>query len=168
MVERMDYYSDQEYEQALQAEQIAQEEDDARQAEMAATNEQMERFIDIVFDGPPSHVTGRFVEVENDQGASINFGEWVKREDGYWVLRIPDYGRDIKTLKLELCGYKAEYKDNTAWIDEAKKTMAEQAATIERLRGLLDEAGPPNVGWKAMEDWFDRRDAALKENAIED
>jgi hypothetical protein len=45
-------------------------------------------FIDIVFDGPPGHESGRFVEVENDSGASINFGEWVKRDDGYWALRI--------------------------------------------------------------------------------
>ncbi len=46
--------------------------------------------IDIVFDGPPSHESGRFVEVEDNSGASINFGEWVERDDGYWVLRIPD------------------------------------------------------------------------------
>lgn len=45
--------------------------------------------IDIVFDGPPSHESGRFVEVENAAGASINFGEWVERADGFWALRIP-------------------------------------------------------------------------------
>jgi len=48
----------------------------------------MDKFIDIVFDGPPSHEAGRFVEVENPEGASINAGEWVQRPDGYWVLRI--------------------------------------------------------------------------------
>lgn len=47
-----------------------------------------DKFIDIVFDGPPSHESGRFVEVEDETGKSINFGEWVKRDDGYWVLRI--------------------------------------------------------------------------------
>lgn len=46
--------------------------------------------IDIVFDGPPGPIAGRFVEVENELGASINIGEWVERDDGYWVLRIPD------------------------------------------------------------------------------
>lgn len=45
--------------------------------------------IDIVFDGPPAPESGRFVEVEQD-GRSISFGEWVKRDDGYWVLRLPD------------------------------------------------------------------------------
>lgn len=45
--------------------------------------------IDIVFDGPPSHESGRFVEVERD-GKSISIGEWQERKDGDWVLRIPD------------------------------------------------------------------------------
>lgn len=45
--------------------------------------------IDIVFDGPPSHDAPRFVEVERD-GKSISIGEWLQRDDGYWVLRIPD------------------------------------------------------------------------------
>jgi hypothetical protein len=44
--------------------------------------------INIIFDGPPSHNSGRFVEVENDQGESISIGEWIERDDGYWSLRI--------------------------------------------------------------------------------
>jgi hypothetical protein len=48
------------------------------------------RHIDIVFDGPPSHESGRFVEVEDEHGASIKVGYWVQRGDGYWALRLPD------------------------------------------------------------------------------
>ena len=44
--------------------------------------------VDIVFDGPPGPEAGRFVEVENAQGQSIRFGEWVQRPDGYWALRF--------------------------------------------------------------------------------
>jgi hypothetical protein len=44
--------------------------------------------IDIVFDGPPGPESGCFIEVEDAQGRSIRFGQWVKREDGYWALRI--------------------------------------------------------------------------------
>lgn len=44
--------------------------------------------IDIVFDGPPSHQSGRFVEVEDASGRSIKVGEWIDRGNGYWVLRI--------------------------------------------------------------------------------
>jgi hypothetical protein len=46
-------------------------------------------FIDIVFDGPPSHESGRFVEVEDETGKSIHVGEWVERGNGLWALRIP-------------------------------------------------------------------------------
>jgi hypothetical protein len=42
--------------------------------------------IQIVFDGPPSHESGRFIEVEDANGCSIRVGEWVHRPDGYWAL----------------------------------------------------------------------------------
>ena len=45
-------------------------------------------FVDIVFDGPPGPESGRFVEVENERGRSVDLGEWVHRPDGYWALRI--------------------------------------------------------------------------------
>jgi len=50
--------------------------------------------IDIVFDGPPGHQSGRFVEVENDKGKSIELGTWVKRDDGFWALRIKREDRE--------------------------------------------------------------------------
>ena len=48
-------------------------------------------FIDIVFDGPPGPEAGRFVEVENPDGASISVGEWIDRGDGFWALRIRSF-----------------------------------------------------------------------------
>lgn len=56
---------------------------------MKHRDEEVMGYIDIVFDGPPGPEAGRFVEVENSAGASISFGEWVHRSDGYWALRIP-------------------------------------------------------------------------------
>jgi len=44
--------------------------------------------VQIVFDGPPSHESGRFVEVEDVNGKSINFGRWAKRKDDYWALQF--------------------------------------------------------------------------------
>jgi len=70
--------------------------------------------IDIVFDGPPSHESGRFVEVENSKGESIKFGEWIERDDGYWVLRIPDYRSMKPPEKLNAWLY--------AVIKEARRT----------------------------------------------
>jgi hypothetical protein len=48
----------------------------------------MTEYVDIVFSGPPGHEDPRFIEVEDDRGQSISFGEWVERPDGYWALRI--------------------------------------------------------------------------------
>lgn len=45
-------------------------------------------FIDIVFDGPPEHIAGRFVEVEGPEGQGVRIGEWIDRGDGFWALRI--------------------------------------------------------------------------------
>lgn len=45
-------------------------------------------YFDVVFDGPPSHDSPRFVEVEDENGRSIKHGEWLQRPDGYWVLRF--------------------------------------------------------------------------------
>jgi hypothetical protein len=46
-------------------------------------------FLDVVFDGPPSHESGRFVEVEDPDGKSVNAGQWIDRGDGMWALRLP-------------------------------------------------------------------------------
>lgn len=42
--------------------------------------------ICVVFDGPPSHESGRFVEVEDAKGQSQKVGEWKERNDGFWTL----------------------------------------------------------------------------------
>lgn len=49
----------------------------------------MIKYIDIVFTAPPGP-GGEcvFVEVENGRGKSVNIGEWVKREDGLYALRL--------------------------------------------------------------------------------
>jgi hypothetical protein len=46
------------------------------------------RPINVLFDGPPDHEAGRFIEVETDDGRSISAGEWIDRGDGSWALRI--------------------------------------------------------------------------------
>jgi energy-coupling factor transporter ATP-binding protein EcfA2 len=58
-------------------------------AESFAAYTEAPRFIDVVFDGPPGHESGRFVEVEDESGASVSVGEWVDRGNGLWALRIP-------------------------------------------------------------------------------
>lgn len=45
------------------------------------------QYVDIVFDSTRSE-GGTFVEVEDPDGASLKFGTWVQREDGYAALRV--------------------------------------------------------------------------------
>ena len=45
-------------------------------------------YVDVVFDGPPGPESGRFVEVEDMEGASVRAGVWIDRGDGYWALRL--------------------------------------------------------------------------------
>jgi hypothetical protein len=44
--------------------------------------------IDIVFDGTIPNA--RFIEIEDENGKSIEFGEWIDRGNGTWALRITD------------------------------------------------------------------------------
>ena len=43
--------------------------------------------IRIVFDGPPSHESGRFIEVENEHGEGMSLGGW-KQEGELWYLEF--------------------------------------------------------------------------------
>lgn len=87
--------------------------------------------VDIVFDGPPSHESGRFVEVENTEtGESINYGEWIERDDGYWVLRMPRESKDIleareQELRLVL-GFFPMEEHGTALRKYLDKRLAQQ------------------------------------------
>ena len=59
--------------------------------------------INIVFDGPPGPVAGRFVEVETDDGKSINAGEWIHKGD-CWVLRITELPKKFSNVSCSQCG----------------------------------------------------------------
>ena len=52
-------------------------------------NRQDGAFVQVVCDRPPGHESGAFVELEDSNGRSINFGEWIVREDGFHVLKVP-------------------------------------------------------------------------------
>ena len=61
----------------------------------------MTKAINIIFDGPPSHESGRFVEVETDDGKPINAGKWIERPDGLWALRITELPTDTSQQGIE-------------------------------------------------------------------
>lgn len=59
-------------------------------AELATLRARVEELttVDVLFDGPPSHQPGRFIEVETLDGRSVRAGDWIDRGDGYWALRL--------------------------------------------------------------------------------
>lgn len=86
-------------------------------ARVSAADTQPEGALNVIFDGPPSHESGRFVEAETDDGRSINAGQWTKRPDGLWALRItnlPTAGGKVDTApegmpRVERFGGKVVY-----------------------------------------------------------
>lgn len=54
----------------------------ARVHEIATEAEQLY----VVFDGPPSRISGRFVEVENQHGVSVGGIDWTQGDNGLWYL----------------------------------------------------------------------------------
>lgn len=46
--------------------------------------------INLILDGPPGPESGRFIEIETDDGKSIRLGGWHPRPDGLWSLRITE------------------------------------------------------------------------------
>lgn len=114
----------------------------------------MGAYIDIVFDGPPSHESGRFVEVEDQKGYSIARGEWVQRDDGYWVLRLPDPAevdrlmscladRDMDEARLQATA-EADVERWKVNANNALMGREEARAEVKRLReaiaNYLDDA----------------------------
>ena len=66
------------------------------QAAQIAALEANKRNLFVILDGPPSHESGRFVEVEDASGKSVCVGV-EQRPDGLWALgpfRSVEIGRD--------------------------------------------------------------------------
>jgi len=124
----------------------------------------MNAYIDIVFDGPPSHESGRFVEVENQDGLSINFGEWVQRHDGLWALRIVDSGSQLAASENERAAGEwkisaikdllANASGETNLIDVGPLRLA---ACVNKIAALLHDDTPPLAVMDGMWDPYDER-----------
>jgi hypothetical protein len=95
--------------------------------------------INVIFDGPPSHISGRFVEVETDDGKSISVGEWIEKSDGFWALRITDQSeQDALTMALRLYG-----EDPETFSPECREVMARwESGILAVLDGKQPEKQP--------------------------
>jgi hypothetical protein len=89
--------------------------------------------LHIVFDGPPSHDGGRFVEVETPDGKSVRAGEWHERPDGLWELRLSAI-EPVDTPALVAAAYEAAAEAcDCATMDGIGDILRERA---ERIRTL--------------------------------
>lgn len=50
--------------------------------------EDKDDYIDIVFDNGPGPTGGSFVETEKSDRSSVRLGTWIRRDDGFWALRV--------------------------------------------------------------------------------
>lgn len=90
--------------------------------------------INIIFDAAPGPVSGRFVEVETDDGKSINAGTWKERADGLWSLRIK--GMPSKKL-TELDHMKEVHRMATESLDpENFEKLVEALNQLAKKRGV--------------------------------
>lgn len=104
------------------------------------------QYIDIVFDGPPSHESGRFVEVENEDGHSISVGDWIDREDGFWALRMKVHpGLDNMAARIhdisDAHGFWPHYHEEkqalSFLVDAAKDSSMADPKVIQQAAALL-------------------------------
>lgn len=42
--------------------------------------------LHVIFDGPPGPESGRFIECETPDGASVRAGHWIEKDNGMWAL----------------------------------------------------------------------------------
>lgn len=62
--------------------------------------------LHFVCDGPPSHESGRFVELEDGHGRGLGIGDWRKRDDGLWALVVPYGVRESASVDARLASIK--------------------------------------------------------------
>lgn len=102
-------------------------------------------YVDIVFDGPPEHTTGRFVEVEDSTGRSIRYGRWVHRPDRMWALRIDRVPQPQSTVADDhpspelrervLADYDNAHPDPTKLYGHPDGRLAHYAARVDAAHG---------------------------------
>jgi hypothetical protein len=119
--------------------------------------------IDIVFDGPPSHESGRFVEVENAKRASIAAGEWIHRNDGYWVLRltVDTFAAQLATAKADALREAADDMESII----ASGDIAEVAAYVDGETGRQEAISARDSLYEEPAEFIRARAAALTTTA---
>jgi len=113
-------------------------------ARLAADRSEARPRIRILFDGPPGPVSGHFVEVENEEGESIDAGTWTD-EDGIWVLTIPAPTNDELAFMRERDAALAKIKVVEEKASDIESDYDDLHEVVETLRADIDEHLPAYV-----------------------
>jgi len=118
------------------------------------------KYLDIVFDGPTGgNEFGRFVEVEDDKGKSINFGEWIKRTDGHWALRIKRDSLGVTEGVLRIAEERGRQVIDEGWTSEHDDAHTPGVLAIAGATYALNstsmalQGNPPNL-WPWAKSWW--------------
>ena len=89
----------------------------------------------IVFDGPPAHESGRFVEVELN-GASVSFGEWQENGD-YWELVLPEPHTRLAAIEADADALLVGNREARAQLQHLLSWLVSDLSALNR-RELLE------------------------------
>lgn len=100
-------------------------------------------FINMVFDGPPDpHKPFTLIEVETDDGRSLNAGEWRshhgKEDDGWWSLRLP-YRAPVEPIEIPE-GFSPREEDLHVTVNDSRHGAGFYAQAVHKPTGLLGGA----------------------------
>lgn len=99
-----------------------------------AATKPADSFIDIVCDAAPGPDGCTFIEVENCNGQSIRYGDWVERGDGYWALRLPVRGDSL--VPSSIAAISDETAESIAQGVGRPATLAEALAILKGVHKL--------------------------------
>lgn len=94
--------------------------------------------VHVVFDGPPGHESGRFVETEDSEGHGISAGEWVEIR-GCWhlVIERPQLGDDYtNALEDDNADFLERIKELNAYVVELETKLKDVPCVVEGHESL--------------------------------
>lgn len=104
------------------------------------------QIVRVIFDGPPGPESGRFVECEDENGASIRIGQWAEIDEGFWELRIPF--RDARDIQIAALKAERDKYEHDAVHHRVKAWDLQDEC--DALRARLAEAETELIKAKAM------------------
>lgn len=104
----------------------------------------MPEAIDIVFTAPPGPANECvFVEVEQD-GRSIDIGEWIERPDGLWALRIPTHAITATVQRGRV--YEEGPEQSTATVNVHVTGLLDAEELTKAIKDVMTRYGKGEAG----------------------